>query len=173
MKPAIDRLLEIGTTSLGPQHVTALASLQTKGITRDLWELLSQRNGFYAFESALLVRPLASSKSPLRVTEWNRPTLWRNAYEADFGEALFFAEDILGMQFCITKNGVSSFDPETGTFEPIAKNIEEWASWILEDYRVRTGWPLAREWQLRYGQIERRAAITSKGSVCTRWSVRR
>jgi hypothetical protein len=121
---------------------------------RELLELLAERNGFYAFESALFVRPLSFAGSPLGLVQWNDDNLWRHAYETDFSGVLFFAEDIFGNQFCVRQDGISSFEPETGEFQPIADTLSSWASWIVEDYRVRTGWPLAREWQLQYGALE-------------------
>lgn len=121
---------------------------------RELEKLLAQRNGFYAFESSLLVRPLNFSSPPFGLVQWNDERLWRHAFEADFSRVLFFAEDIFGVQFCINQGEVSSFDPETGEFHSIANTIRDWARWVVEDYHVRTGWPLAHEWQLRYGAIE-------------------
>jgi hypothetical protein len=121
---------------------------------RELLNLHAQRNGFYAFESALLVRPLNFSGVPLGVVQWNEQNLWRHGFEADFSGVLFFAEDIFGGQFCINQGEINSFDPEIGEFQPIASSLRDWAGWIVEDYRVRTGWPLARQWQLQYGAIE-------------------
>lgn len=118
-----------------------------------LCSLLRLRNGFFAFESALLVRPLDLESPPMGHVQWNKPDMWRSEYQVDLGDALFFAEDLFGVQFCIKEGLVNSFDPETGQFRPIANSIEEWCGWILQDSKVRTGWPLAHFWQLKNGPI--------------------
>jgi hypothetical protein len=45
------------------------------------------------------------------------------------------------------------FNPETGNIEVVATSLEGWAERILADYTVETGWPLAHEWQRRYGPL--------------------
>ncbi|MGH7959923.1 MAG: SMI1/KNR4 family protein [Opitutaceae bacterium] len=128
--------------------------LLTGRIGRELLDLLAVRNGFYAFESALLVRPLSFSGEPLGVIEWNDPELWRREYTNDLTGLIFFAEDVFGAQFCFSDDAVSTFDPETGEHQVIAGSLDAWATWVLEKHRSRTGWPLAQEWKTRFGILE-------------------
>jgi hypothetical protein len=121
---------------------------------QELMSLLGSRNGFYTFESALLVRPLDFDASPLGIFQWNNAALWRSEYKADLGVVVFFAEDIFGVQFCIKDDSVNSFNPETGEFKVIAASLEDWSGWVMEDSKTRTGWPLAHFWQLRQGALK-------------------
>ena len=120
----------------------------------ELFHMLEQKNGFYAFEYALHVLPL-SSDTESGLEGWNAESLWRNGYE-DLAEGLlFFAEDILQDQFCLSKKqkGVYRFHAETGQTSFMATSIEEWAGVILSDYKTQTGWPLAHEWQGKNGRL--------------------
>jgi hypothetical protein len=157
MSEEITSLLKLSSGSIAEESASVgvlAGGVFSTPLGCELGALLAQRNGFYSFESALLVRPLNFSGNPLGLAQWNDESLWRHAFEADFSDVLFFAEDIFGAQFCINRGEICFFDPETGEFKQIANTLRGWAGWILEDYRVRTAWPLAREWQLQYGAIE-------------------
>ncbi|MBH3414533.1 SMI1/KNR4 family protein [Pseudomonas putida] len=65
----------------------------------------------------------------------------------------FFAEDVFGGQFCIKDSKVYTFDPETGSLEYLADDIESWVQMLLSDYEVLTGYPLAHQWQKQNGQL--------------------
>ncbi len=120
MHLAIDKLLSI---SSGPirDPVAGASFLDRWGsLGRELAELLRRKNGVYAFESALQVRPLQSEVPPLGLVEWNAPELWKGEYIDDLDSVLFFAEDIFGCQFCIRGDQICSFDPETAFFEPMS-----------------------------------------------------
>jgi hypothetical protein len=82
--------------------------------------------------------------------------LWRSAYGHSTDGLLFFAEDILGDQFCISskENSVLRFSAETAGLAFVAESIEKWADVILADYNVETGWSLAHEWQIRNCSLE-------------------
>lgn len=67
--------------------------------------------------------------------------------------ACFFAEDVFGGQFCIKDSKVYTFDPETGSLEYLADDIESWVQILLSDYEVLTGYPLAHQWQKQNGQL--------------------
>jgi hypothetical protein len=75
---------------------------------------------------------------------------------------LFFAEDVLGAQFCVLDGAVMSFDPETGDKSFIAPSVLAWARRILHEGDVLTGYPLAHEWQTRNGPIKPRARLIPK-----------
>lgn len=116
--------------------------------------MLQEKNGFYAFESALHVFPLMPDANS-GLEAWNSASLWRNAYE-DLSEGLlFFAEDILQDQFCLSRkqDGVYRFHAETGLSVLTAESIEEWARRVLDNYSTETGWPLLHEWQNKNGPL--------------------
>ncbi|RWL48169.1 MAG: SMI1/KNR4 family protein [Mesorhizobium sp.] len=119
----------------------------------DLVKLLASKNGFYAFEAALHVFPSESKGNEIGLEDWNSKEGWVKDFEGMASNLFFFAEDIFGSQFCISGNGISVFDPETGNCELLCQNIESWAEIILEDFRVLTGFPLAHSWQRMHGKI--------------------
>jgi hypothetical protein len=115
--------------------------------------LLRRRNGFYAFESALHVFPATSSGREITLRQWNSSTLWRSEYGELAEGALFFAEDAFGNQFCVHEGRVCAFDAETGELSVLADDLEKWASRLLVEYRVLTGYPLLHEWQEKNGAL--------------------
>lgn len=119
---------------------------------RELSSLLSARNGFYAFESALHVFP-AAADAQTDIGRWNAPSLWRCTYRDLAEGCLFFAEDIFGVQFCFFEGNIWTFDPETGAKDFVAANLSDWAGLVLSDYEMLTGYPLARDWQATHGPI--------------------
>jgi hypothetical protein len=130
-------------------------------VGEELQALLYERNGFYAFESALLIRPSCSPGVSLEVSleEWNEPTLWTKEYGDLADHYLFFGEDLFGIQFCIGKGGILAFDPETGAKSLVAADLSGWARQILIDYKFLTGYPLAHEWQQRHGPLPPRKRL--------------
>lgn len=148
MSTFLNKLISIGGTALAGSIVTGLGTKNS-----DLAALLSQKNGFFAFESALRVFPAGSSPNSRALDDWNSSGLWRGSYGNLAVGALFFAEDIFGTQFCLKDGGVHSFDPETAEFRIIGETIEEWAKAILEDYDFYTGHSFAHDWQVRNGPL--------------------
>lgn len=121
--------------------------------TAELLSLLHQKNGFYAFESALHVFPAQSTQSEMGLDSWNAPGCWRSAYDGMADGCLFFAEDAFGGQFTLKSGGIYQFDPETASQELLASDLESWAEALLSDYEVLTGYPLAHQWQARHGPL--------------------
>jgi len=119
----------------------------------ELVSFLQLKNGFYAFESALHVLPAASFDSGMTLTKWNSFDLWRYEYKALADKMLFFAEDAFGNQFCLHEEQVCSFDAETGQLKTLGSKIEDWATWILSDYKMLTGYPLLHDWQVLNGVL--------------------
>ena len=119
----------------------------------DLIEFLTAKNGFFAFEAALRVFPLTSSKESVGLVEWNKIDGWRKLYSGVEEHWVFFAEDIFGCQFCFIGNEIFSFDPETGETEFLARSLDEWCEIILDDYEVLTGAELAHQWQKENQQL--------------------
>lgn len=147
--PNTNKLLEIASDALGGACCPSLSG----SIGADIAEMLIARNGYYAFESALHVFPFESNTGHLSLSDWNSADGWRKYYGRLTEGWVFFAENILGDQFAINDEQIAYFDPETGSFEPIASSLDEWAKRIIEDCDVLLAHPLAHEWQLNNGRI--------------------
>src|ERR1700678_202555 len=148
----IERLLSRSSEPQAPKPVAMPEFLQAYALGPELFHMLQQKNGFYAFEAALHVFPLTIDPGT-GLEAWNADSLWRSEY-GDLAEGLlFFAEDILQDQFCLSekKSGVHRFHAETGQTTFMAESVEEWAGVILSNYRTETGWPFVHEWQGKNG----------------------
>jgi hypothetical protein len=117
-----------------------------EAIPPSVCQLLSARNGFFAFASALHVRP--SGGVPGDAVGWNREDGWRKAYGELANGLFFFAEDAFGNQFALDRDGcVVAFEAETAGRERLAESVADWVQVLLDDWRYLTGYPLAHEWQ--------------------------
>lgn len=112
--------------------------------------LIHARNGFYAFESCLFVRPWGCTVGS---AEWWNASDWRNLYSEVLAGMWCFAEDIFGFQFAVNEEGFYSFDPETAELRQIATSAMMWAERILVDYDELTGYSMGHAWQLLNGPI--------------------
>lgn len=151
---AIAKLLSIASDSLGPSGPLSetFASFGRHG--QDLQALLNSKNGFFAFESALLVRPSDSSSGPASIETWNGAELWLDTYGGfEIPPLLFFGEDALGVQFALYAEGVACFDPETAELEHFSDSLEDWAKEILADPSMHTAHSLAHQWQASNGAL--------------------
>lgn len=119
----------------------------------ELANLLAARNGFYVYESALLVRPLCNTSKPLGIFEWNAISLWKAEYSSELADALFFAEDVFGGQFGVFRGQIITLDPETGEFSPLCSTLSEWAREVIDNHDFRTGHTLAHAWQSQNGPL--------------------
>jgi hypothetical protein len=82
MKGYIDKLLSISSQPLGdssPFLSQAILSLAGT-LGSELHDLLSKKNGFYAFESALHVFPAGHFQDVMDLEKWNSNELWRESY---------------------------------------------------------------------------------------------
>jgi len=123
-------------------------------LPQKLYQFLLHSNGLFAFESALMVRPLVNEGGIHSVFDWNDQKLWKSRYgDEQTQNTLFFAEDAFGCQFGFFENGVYSFDPETGEFDLICKDFIEWCDLIVSEYKQYTGYQLIHEWQKVNGSI--------------------
>lgn len=138
-KQKIGQLLDISSEPIGSRLIKNTCPSGWSGLKQELHQLLYLKNGFFAFESALLVRPLSFDHKPLSLEKWNKSDLWLDNYKIKIPELFFFAEDIFGGQFAIFNNTIVSFDPETGEIEEISDSLEGWAKEILSDYDYLTG----------------------------------
>jgi hypothetical protein len=98
--------------------------------------------------------PLGRREGILDLSLWNSASLWRSDYGSLAHGCLFFAEDAFGVQFCFKNERVQTFDPETGQTQEFATSLGDWATRILEDYQVHTGYPLAHEWQKTHRRLK-------------------
>ncbi len=135
-------------------RLSAASSSLAGELTKQLLQLLWMRNGFIAYEGALEVFPTRDESDPqLDVNRWNSPSEWRSAYAELAAGCLFFAQDVLGAQFCIYAGAVHRFDPETGDKEYFATSINEWAMQMCAEPEVNTGYPLLQQWERAYGKL--------------------
>lgn len=155
---SLDKLISIGSPPLSAKPHATLEST-VKGSRLRLSEIdlmLAKKNGFYAFEGALHVfhgQGFYANMNEFSLAEWNDAGLWRMEYGDLIGGLFFFAEDVFGVQFAIQDDCIVSFDPESGEIKQIAGSVEEWARVILCDFRLLTGFPVAHDWQRRFGGL--------------------
>lgn len=155
MGPYLEQLLAIAGDALSDQSafLENTVRLAATSLADELHELLTARNGFYAFESALHVFPAGETENGLSLSEWNSFGLWKSHYGEDISSVVFFAEDIFGEQFAIKDSKIHRFDSETYEFSYISESLELWAREVLEDYENQTGYTSAHKWQNIYGPI--------------------
>jgi hypothetical protein len=151
----IEELLSISSEPLKSKPKGMPNSLKAFSHGAELFSMLLQKNGFYAFESALHVFPLTNNFGS-GVEGWNADKLWRNQYQGLAEGLFFFAEDIFQDQFCLSQKeeGVFRFIAETGQTTFSGSSLEKWAERIMTDCRVETGSPLAHEWQEKNGPLK-------------------
>jgi hypothetical protein len=150
----IHKLTSIGSPALrgSPPDRQRLEAVFAESAER-IDELLRIKNGFYAFESALHVFADLGAPPDRGLYDWNDEAGWRAAYLGMAKEAVFFAEDVFGTQFCIHDGAIATFEPETGAFERMAADMDEWATLILGDYSYWSGHAVGRAWQLLHGPL--------------------
>ena len=179
MEPNLQRLILISGQALcdsKPKLTPLLGTVGGSGALA-LIELLNERNGFYAFESALHVLPsqcLANAArldpssdlekgslllghddegnwtaSPMDLEHWNSEALWRADFELATEGLLFFAEDVFGEQFALSEGKVLRFNPESGETTEHSPTLDSWAEKIVSDYSYETGYEVAHDWQLQ------------------------
>lgn len=148
---SVSPLISLGKTIAQP---TSLADNEREVLPRELCRFLSRANGLFAFESALMIRPLVHENNVHSVFEWNDHSLWKSCYGDDRTlNTLFFAEDAFGCQFGFFEDHVCFFDPETGEFDPLCKSFDEWCELIISNYNQYTGYELMHQWQSKNGPI--------------------
>lgn len=151
---SIEKLVAIGSNPLHKESpVVETAELMAHSLGEELLGMLRQKNGFYAFESALHIFPEGPFRHEMTVSRWNSSDLWRYEYGDLAHQMLFFAEDAFGNQFCFHKGLVCSFEAETGQVEFLGRTLEDWAMTILAKYEGLTGYTLLHKWQLRSGAL--------------------
>lgn len=158
----IPSLIELASDPIGSGFDEA--SLP-QSLNKEAVKLLSIKDGFYAFEGALMIRPARDTPSVLGLLTWNSFDLWKSHYSdigIDIQGYTFFGENIFGEQFFLADDWVGQFDPETGEVHKIAENLDAWAGEIIADRDYLTGHGLARQWQKMHGRLPEGSRLIPK-----------
>src|SRR5260370_16262680 len=144
MEGQLVKMGEIGSTGILTVAVRSERAKLTEWVASGglLFEWLAEKNGFYAFESALHIFPIGKKEGVMDLETWNSTDVWREAYGDLANGYLFFGEDILGNQFCLNQDGIDSLDAETGQVTHLADRL------VIKEYEFHTGYLLAHGWQL-------------------------
>ena len=118
---------------------------------RALAGLWSERNGWLAYWSALMVLPLGPAGPHPRAEAVARVMREEFGSLADGHTA--FAQDLFGVLFTWHADGVHRFDPETGDAERLADDLEGWAAAVLVQPEELVGSAFAFDWQERHGAL--------------------
>jgi hypothetical protein len=161
MSSSIEALLATAGGALGPGHAGALPDLGGASRTRELDALLQARDGFFAFDDALMVLPVAAPIRRLDLVRLNNGDWTANYWHRCEG-LLFFAADALGDLFALSGDKVVRFASETGLVEPMADGLEGWAARLLADPAGEAGWPFAKTWADAHGPIAESWRLTGK-----------
>lgn len=150
----LEKLLSIASGSLNPTAPPPDLSDSQASLPADLASLLRARNGFVAFESALVVFPRTQVDGVPGVQEWNNPHGWRAVYRQVVpADIVFFASDLFCGLYGTSDSQIVVFNPETGEVQHYADTLDHWAKRLLENYTHDTGWPLATAWQRLHGPL--------------------
>jgi hypothetical protein len=163
MDPSLRKLLEIGGAPFAGGIGSSIDVLDHLGeIGTSIRDVLTKKNGFFCFESALRFFPSVTVEASWGLAEWNSPDLWKVDYRGLADNIFCFAEDVFGQQFVVREGKIGTFEVETGDFTIVALSLEEWASMMLLDYNQMTGFSLAHEWQVRHGPLHPRHRLLAK-----------
>jgi hypothetical protein len=161
MTSSFQALLDVSGGALGPDFAGALPDLGGATRTRELEALLGARNGFCAFDDALVVLPVSAPTRRLDLVRLNNGD-WTAGYWHRCDGLLFFAADALGDLFALQGDKVVRFASETGLAEPMADTLAGWTAKLLADPAGEAGWPFAKTWQGAHGPIEEGWRLTGK-----------
>ena len=163
MTPALGKLIEIGGTPFLSSSKPASNAVDHLGdIGASIRDVLTRKNGFFCFESALRFFPSATVEPSWGISEWNSSNLWKSDYRGIADNIYCFAEEIFGRQFVVYDEKIAVFESETGNLEIMASSLEEWASKLLLDYNQMTGHALAQKWQSVHGPLHPRHRLMAK-----------
>jgi hypothetical protein len=156
--PALARLLGLASPALAPPLPPPAAlpgdlpAGAAPGLRAELAALLAARNGFMAFEGALVVLPAGPAGAHPDLASLNAGA-WRAEYWHGCAGLLVFAANAFGDLYTLAADGVLRLDPETGETAPMGADLEAWAATLLGDWQAETGHAAARAWQELYGAI--------------------
>ena len=155
MTTSFDKLLQVASDPIGKvlSEDDIFILVNELNAPREVVDVILRRNGFYAFESSLHFFHFGRGSQVLDLSCWNSIDCWKGLYNFSFENLHFFAEDVFGVQFCLSEGNVYSFDPETADLEHISNSLEGWFDKLLTNYNVMTGYSLAHEWQITHGPL--------------------
>ncbi len=117
-----------------------------------LYGLLAERNGFTAFDDALLVLPVGDSEYPdllgfKKLMDEGPYASWKTTWWP-------FALDVFGMPFVLDETeAVLRFDAETGAVETCSGDLRSWCRLMIEDSNYQTGHSLLVTWTREYERL--------------------
>ena len=150
---ALSDLLDRARGPLGPR--VAVDFGVPDGPLRELGEVLSRVNGFFAFNAGLHVYRVGPEGHGPELSDWNSGARWKHAYGGLADDYFCFGQDVLGTQYAIhAGRAVVSWDPENGRATPVGGSLREWARWVLADPDERATAFLAKAWQDQHGPLE-------------------
>ncbi|GAB3694958.1 SMI1/KNR4 family protein [Saccharopolyspora tripterygii] len=151
--PSTRALLESARGPLGPKVAVNFGSDHAP--LQELGELLSEMNGFFAFNAGVQIFRVSEEGVGPELSYWNTGEAWKDSFEGLADDYFCFGQDVLGMQFAI-KDGseVVRFDPETARAERIGDSLDSWASWLMSNPNTRGTATLARVWQDNKGALD-------------------
>ncbi|MGW4112418.1 SMI1/KNR4 family protein [Actinosynnema sp. NPDC004786] len=123
------------------------------GAFGELAALLSGRNGFTVFGSAVQVYRAGTPGAGPELGEWNTGELWKDTFGGLADDVFCFGQDVLGTQFGILGEQVVLFDPETADVEVIGKSLQDWAAWLLADPQTNATVGLTVDWERTHGRL--------------------
>ena len=128
-------------------------------IDRSYVNLMLKRNGLICFESALQIYPF--DKSNMSLKNINNNEIWKK-YLFINHSYFCFAQDLFGLQFCFTNQGIEIFNTETGEFSFLTDTFENWIQMILNDYNYLTGYEIGHEWQKKFRKLQLSERLNGK-----------
>lgn len=146
-------LLDRARGPLGPSVSVDFGS--EYGPLKELAEVLSEMNGFFAFNAGVQIFHAGGQGVGPELSYWNTSETWKEAFEGMADEYFCFGQDVLGMQYAIHEGTkLVRFDPETARSSHIGHSLEEWASWLLDNPEINGTSILAKVWQDQKGPLE-------------------
>jgi len=115
-------------------------------------EFINQINGGFFFNKSLIVYGFGHIPQYSSFVEMN--LLINSLYVSIAPRAQYFGCDFLGNQFAFFENNVHFFNLETGKFEFLSPNFEEWKAVISSDLDYYTGQSLVIEWETKIGKLD-------------------
>ncbi|WND35848.1 SMI1/KNR4 family protein [Streptomyces sp. BB1-1-1] len=153
MTSALTQLLDRARGPLGPRVEVDLGT--ESGPLKELGDVLSQLNGFFAYNAGLQVFHAGPEGLGPDLVTWNDSETWKATYGGLADQSFCFAQDVLGTQHAIVGGDrILRFDPETAHSTVIGSSLEDWAAWVQDDPAVNATAGLALEWQRQNGALE-------------------
>ncbi|WP_019853100.1 hypothetical protein [Actinopolyspora mortivallis] len=122
---------------------------------KELAELLSEMNGFFAFNAGVQIFHAGGDGFGPELSYWNARETWKEAFDGLADKYFCFGQDILGMQYAIQEGtALVRFDPETARSSHIGYSLEDWAAWLLDNPEINGTSILAKVWQDQKGPLE-------------------